>query len=98
MLRCPQGGILRLSQSGDLWSADGIGFLRSLDTSSMRNFAIFVNYINEKFHLSFGLLGLVSCTGEHHTTDHVKNKTEEVLRNFGIPKVGHDGGIFKKGG
>ena len=47
--RCLQGGT-RLTLSGDLWSADGIGL-----------FAIFGHYINEDFQLCSGLLGLVSC-------------------------------------
>ena len=82
--RCLQGGT-RLTLSGDLWSADGIGL-----------FAIFGHYINEDFQLCSGLLGLVSCGAECHTGDYVKNKTEEVLLDLGIAKVGHDDGIFKK--
>ena len=65
--RCLQGGT-RLTPSGDLWSADGIGL-----------FAIFGHYINEDFEICSGLLGLVSCGVEHHTGDYVKKKTEEVL-------------------
>ena len=84
MSRCLRGGT-KLSLSGDLWSADGIGL-----------FAIFGHYINEEFQLCSRLLGLVSCGGEHHTGDYVKDKTEEVLLNLGIAKVGHDDGIFKK--
>ncbi len=67
------------------WSADGIGF-----------FAIFGHYINQDFQICSGLLGLVSCGAEHHTNDYVKQKTEEVLLDLGIAKVGHDDGIFKK--
>jgi hypothetical protein len=68
-----------------LWSADGIGL-----------FAIFGHYINQDFQICSGLLGLVSCGAEHHTGDYVKKKTEEVLLDLGIAKVGHDDGIFKK--
>ena len=51
--------------------------------------------LHEEFQLCSGLLGLVSC-GEHHTVDYVKDKTEEVLLNLGIAKVGHDDCILKK--
>ena len=44
------------------------------------------------------LIGLVSCSTEHHTGDYVKDKTEEVLLKLGITKVGHDDGIFQKVG
>ncbi len=71
--------------SGDLWSADGIGL-----------FAIFGHYINEEFQLCSGLLGLVSFGAQHHTGDYGQDKTEEVLLNLGVAKVGHDDGIFKK--
>ena len=62
----------------------GLDSLRSLDT------------INQDFQICSGLLGLVSCGAEHHTGDYVKQKTEEVLLDLGIAKVGHDDGIFKK--
>ncbi len=60
---------------------------------SLRSFG---HYINEDFQICSGLLGLVSCGVEHHTGDYVKKKTEEVLLDLGIAKVGHDDGIFKK--
>ena len=64
--RCLQGGT-RLTLSGDLWSADGIGL-----------FAIFGHYINQDFQICSGLLGLVSCGAEHHTGDYVKQKLEHT--------------------
>ena len=81
---CLRGGT-KLSLSGDLWSADGIGL-----------FVIFGHYINEGFQICSGLIGLVSCGAEHHTGDYVQNKTEEALLKLGIAKVGHDDGIFQK--